>query len=51
MKKRDLSQLRVDPYQRLCPMFDKTSFAMFPTAEYDEMGVIVADDCPQEHIQ
>ena len=51
MKKKSMDQLRVDPYQRLNPIFDKTSFAMFPTPEYGEMGFIVADDCPEEHIQ
>ena len=51
MKNKKMDALRIDPQQRLCPIFDQTSFALFPTADYDEMGVVVMDDCPQEHIQ
>ncbi len=42
---------RIDPSTRMCPNFDESSMAMFPTAQYDEMGVVVQDDCAQEHIQ
>lgn len=43
-------ELRVDPEQRLCPKFDSTSIALFPTAEPGDMGFRVLDDCAEEHI-
>lgn len=41
---------RLDPTERICPKFDKTSIAMFPVANTDEMGMRVLDDCAEEHI-
>ncbi len=43
--------IRLDPSQRLCPIFDETSIAMFPVAQPGEMGMRVLDNFPEEHIQ
>ncbi len=42
---------RLDPSIRLCPNFNYGSMALFPTAEPGEMGFIVEDNCPEEHMQ
>ncbi len=42
---------RLDPSIRLCPNFDSSSMALFPVAEPGEMGFIVVDNFPEEHIQ
>jgi len=47
----EMSSLRLDPEQRLCPAFDAVSVADFPVAKRGEMGLRVVDDCAQEHIQ
>lgn len=43
--------LRLNPENRLCPMYDSTGIRMFPVASWDEMGVRILDDICQEHIQ
>lgn len=48
--KTDTCDLRLDPEKALCPKFDATSIALFPVADYSEMGVRVADNCAEEHI-
>ena len=48
--KKDISQIRLNPENRICPKFDRQSLAMFPVAPPDEMGVRVIDDCAEEHI-
>ena len=51
------SNVRLDPESRLCPRFDATGMALFPTGEWNPshpektMGVPVMDDCAQEHMQ
>lgn len=50
MKKKDSEELRLDPYQRICPKFDPTSVALFRVAKPEEMGVRVVDDCAEEHM-
>lgn len=50
MKKKETNDLRLNPQDTLCPKFDHTSIAMFPVADYDEMGVRVVDNCAEEHI-
>lgn len=40
----------LDPETRLCPKFDFTGIAMFPVADYEEMGMRVLDNCAEEHI-
>lgn len=48
--KKKTDEIRIDPEQRLCPKFDKTSIAKFPVAKPEEMGMRVLDDCAEEHI-
>ena len=43
--------LRLEPEQRLCPVFDEVSIATFPVAEPGEMGFRVLDNFCEEHIQ
>ncbi len=50
-KKDPLPVYRLDPSQRLCPIFDETGIATFPVADPGEMGMRVVDNCPEEHIQ
>ncbi len=38
------------PDKRLCARFNALSLAEFPTAQPGEMGVIVMDNCAEEHI-
>ncbi len=42
---------RLDPSVRLCPAFDASSMALFPVADEDEMGFVVKDNFPEEHMQ
>ena len=41
---------RLDPAQRICPIFDETGIAMFQVADREEMGVRVLDNCAEDHI-
>ncbi len=50
MKKKETNDLRLNLGARLCPLFDKTSIGLYPTADLDEMGFIVQDNCAEEHI-
>ena len=50
MKKGKNEEIRLDPTERICPKFDEKSIALFPTADFEEMGVVVQDDCAEEHI-
>lgn len=43
-------QLRLDPEQRLCPMFDSVSIKRFAAPDREEMGVRVLDNCAEEHM-
>ena len=43
--------IRLDPEQRLCPMYDAVSAKLFPAPDREEMGVAVVDNFPEEHIQ
>ena len=43
--------LRLDPEQRLCPIYDSVSIKKFRVADSGEMGVRVLDNCAEEHIQ
>lgn len=49
-KQKGAEELRVNPEDRLCPKFDRTSIALFPVAEWGKMGMRVLDDCAEEHI-
>lgn len=48
-KTENSDSIRIDPEHRLCSKFDSTSTAKFPTAKPGEMGIIVVDDCAEEH--
>ncbi len=50
-KQKNFPVYRLDPSARLCPSFDETSIALFPVADYDKMGVVVQDNCAEEHMQ
>ena len=50
MKKDNLKNPRLDPSQRICPIFDGTGIATFPVADREEMGVRVLDNCAEDHI-
>lgn len=43
--------LATNPHARVCPRFDETGIAMFPLADWDEVGFQVQDNCAEEHIQ
>ncbi len=42
---------RLDPSVRLCANFDSAGLALYPIAEPGEMGFVVVDNFPEEHIQ
>ncbi len=42
--------LRLNPSERICPLFDGVSIALFPVAKPGKMGMRVLDDCAHEHI-
>jgi len=50
-KKNSESNPRLDPEERIAPLYDSTSIRKFPVAEPGEMGFRVLDDCAEEHIQ
>ena len=51
MKKKETTDLRLDPKARLCPLYDEKSIRMIPLPEPEEMGMRVLDNCHEEHIQ
>lgn len=50
MKPQPTMDLRLDPEERLCPAFDKTSVKLFAAPDRGEMGVRVLDNCAEEHM-
>ena len=46
----ELLDLRLDPEQRLCPMFDSACIGLY-RAPSKKMGVRVVDNCCEENIQ
>ncbi len=42
--------LRLNPQNRLCPLFDSSCIAMFPVGKRDKMGFRVVDNCCEDHI-
>lgn len=50
MKKKETEDLRLDPRERLCPLYDEVSIRMIPTPPLEDMGVRVLDNCAEEHI-
>lgn len=51
MKKTKTECLRLDPQERMCPMFDSCGIKLFAAPDREEMGVCVVDDFTEEHIQ
>ena len=49
LKKKNESNVRLDPETRLCPEFDSCAIKKFAAPDREEMGVRVLDDCAQEH--
>jgi len=41
---------RLDPAQRICPMYDAMSIKMFRMAKPGEMGFRVVDNFAEEHM-
>lgn len=50
-RKKDSASFRLDPSIRLCPNFDHSSMALYLSDRKEDMGVVVLDDCAEEHIQ
>lgn len=48
--KKETDQMRLDPEQRLCAIFDETSICKYPIAPKEKMGTRVKDNCAEEHI-
>ena len=51
LRDRAFPVLRLEPEQRLCPLFDDETIAMFPVAKPGQMGFRVLDNICEEHIQ
>lgn len=47
----DRLEIRIDPMQRLCPMFDECSIKRFAAPDSGEMGMRVLDNCAEENIK
>ncbi len=43
--------VRLDPEERLCAAFDSCSIKKFSAPDQKEMGFVVLDNFPEEHIQ
>lgn len=50
MKGKKTEDLRLDPEQRLCPLYDAVSIRKIRVPEQENMGVRVLDNCAEEHI-
>jgi len=46
----EMDSFSINPEQRLCSKFDSTSIAKFPVATREKMGMVVEDNCAEEHI-
>jgi len=46
----ELLELRLDPEQRLCPLYDSTCIDLYE-APSEEMGVRVVDNCCEDNIK
>ena len=50
-KQHRTEDLRLDPEQRLCPIYDSVSIKKFRVADPERMNPRVLDNCAEEHIQ
>ncbi|MBS5151351.1 MAG: hypothetical protein KHY76_10255 [Butyricicoccus pullicaecorum] len=50
-QKTQMSCLRLNPENRLCPQTDSVSIRKFRVASREQMGFRVVDDFCEEHIQ
>lgn len=50
MQRKDRCEIRINPENRICPKFDRHSLATFPNVPDGNMGIVVMDDCAEEHI-
>lgn len=50
MKRKKTDALRIDPQQRIAPIFDHTGIKLFYKADPENRETEVADDCAQAHI-
>ncbi len=48
-RKMPAMDLRLDPEQRIAPMFDSVSIKKFAAPDAGEMGFRVLDNCAEEH--
>lgn len=51
MRKKDRDCVRINPEERICPVYDEHSIKKFPIADAEEMGFPILDNFPEEHIQ
>ena len=49
MEKEPTEDLRLNPEERMCPIFDRYSIKMFRQPEH-MMGFRVVDNCAEEHM-
>lgn len=42
---------RLDPEERLCPVYDSTGIRLFPIPAAESIGFRMTDNFPEEHIQ
>lgn len=50
MMNKKTEDLRLDPEERLCPLYDAVSIRKIRVPTREEMGVRVLDNCAEEHI-
>ena len=50
-KRKKESNPRLDPEERIAPLYDSTGIRKFPVAKPGETGFRVLDDCAEEHMQ
>lgn len=50
MKKHKTEDLRLNPEERLCPIYDAVSIRKIAVPTTEDMGVRVVDNCAEEHM-
>ena len=46
----EMESIPLNPELRLCKEFDSTSIAKYPVATREVLGMVVEDNCAEEHI-